>query len=61
MAHEKVWANNENLNKFELKKLEKDGLDILEEIDTFAKNGLCFHSGRRLGFAQMGGAVSSTA
>ncbi|MED1437556.1 nitrite/sulfite reductase [Aeribacillus composti] len=39
MAHEKVWANNENLNKFELKKLEKDGLDILEEIDTFAKNG----------------------
>lgn len=39
MAYEKVWANNENLNKVELKKLEKDGLDILNDIDTFAKNG----------------------
>ncbi|PLR94868.1 nitrite/sulfite reductase [Bacillus sp. T33-2] len=39
MAYVKHWANNEKLNKTELKKLEKDGLKILEDIPYYAANG----------------------
>lgn len=39
MAYEKIWANNEKLNKNELKKLEKDGLTIFEDIKRYAAEG----------------------
>jgi ferredoxin-nitrite reductase len=39
MAYEKVWADNPNLNKTELKKLKKDGLKIFEDIPYYAKHG----------------------
>ncbi|SFA51212.1 ferredoxin-nitrite reductase [Parageobacillus thermantarcticus] len=39
MAYEKVWANNPNLNKVELKKLKKDGLKIFDDIPYYAKHG----------------------
>lgn len=39
MAYTKVWADNEKLNKEEKAKLEKDGLDILNDIPTYAKEG----------------------
>ncbi|WP_100372525.1 nitrite/sulfite reductase [Bacillus sp. FJAT-45037] len=40
MAYEKVWANEpDKLNKDEQLKLNKDGLDILNDIDRFAKEG----------------------
>ncbi|WP_221565096.1 nitrite/sulfite reductase [Alkalihalobacillus sp. TS-13] len=39
MAYEKFWADNEKLNKTELKKLEKDGLEIFEDIPYYAENG----------------------
>jgi len=39
MAYEKVWKDNEKLNKTELKKLEKDGLEILKDIPKYAKSG----------------------
>ncbi len=34
---EKSWKSRENLNKNELAKLEKDGLEILKELDALAK------------------------
>jgi ferredoxin-nitrite reductase len=39
MTYTKIWANNEKLNKTELQKLKKDGLKILEDIPTYARNG----------------------
>ncbi|MGP4079422.1 nitrite/sulfite reductase [Pseudalkalibacillus sp. R45] len=39
MAYEKFWADNEKLNKTELKKLEKDGLEIFKDIPYYAENG----------------------
>lgn len=40
MAYEKIWANDESkLNKEEIHKLKKDGLDILNDIDRYAKEG----------------------
>lgn len=39
MAYVKKWANNPNLNKTELKKLKRDGLEILKDIDYYAANG----------------------
>lgn len=39
MTYEKVWANDPKLNKEEHLKLEKDGLEILKEIDKYAKTG----------------------
>ncbi|MCF6408150.1 nitrite/sulfite reductase [Pseudalkalibacillus salsuginis] len=39
MAYEKIWADNEKLNKTELKKLEKDGLEIFKDIPYYAENG----------------------
>ncbi|MBS2772873.1 nitrite/sulfite reductase [Anoxybacillus rupiensis] len=39
MAYEKTWAANPKLNKTELKKLEKDGLKIFDEIPRYAKEG----------------------
>ncbi|WP_044895536.1 nitrite/sulfite reductase [Bacillus alveayuensis] len=39
MAYGKIWKNNENLNKTELKKLEKDGLEIFQDIEEFAQKG----------------------
>ncbi len=39
MAYEKIWANDEKLSKEELHKLKKDGLDILNDIDRYAKEG----------------------
>lgn len=40
LAYEKVWAKNpEKLNKEELQKLEHDGLEILNDIETYAKQG----------------------
>ncbi|WP_243289934.1 nitrite/sulfite reductase [Bacillus sp. FJAT-47783] len=39
MSYEKVWKNNEKLNKTELKKLEKDGLEIFKDIKEYAKSG----------------------
>jgi len=39
MAYERVWADNPNLNKTELKKLEKDGLKIFEDIPYYAQHG----------------------
>ncbi len=39
MAYEKIWADNEKLNKNELKKLEKDGLEIFNDIPYYAENG----------------------
>ncbi|WP_044894945.1 nitrite/sulfite reductase [Bacillus alveayuensis] len=39
MAYEKIWANNPNLNKTELKKLKKDGLKIFEDIPYYAQHG----------------------
>ncbi|MGC4376159.1 nitrite/sulfite reductase [Fictibacillus sp. Mic-4] len=39
MSYVKTWATNEKLNKTELKKLEKDGLKIFEDIPAYAKNG----------------------
>ncbi|OIJ13434.1 ferredoxin--nitrite reductase [Anaerobacillus alkalilacustris] len=39
MAYEKVWANDEKLSKEEIHKLKKDGLDILNDIDRYAKEG----------------------
>ncbi|MGN1386237.1 MAG: nitrite/sulfite reductase [Bacillus sp. (in: firmicutes)] len=39
MAYVKHWADNEKLNKTELSKLEKDGLQILEDIPQYAKDG----------------------
>lgn len=39
MAYEKVWANDERLNKNEINKLTKDGLSIFEDIPKYAKSG----------------------
>ncbi|MBJ7993596.1 nitrite/sulfite reductase [Bacillus mycoides] len=39
MTYEKVWANNEKLNQTEKKKLEKDGLEIFNDIPYYAENG----------------------
>ncbi|WP_078552979.1 nitrite/sulfite reductase [Bacillus alkalicellulosilyticus] len=40
MAYVKTWAEDTSkLNKDELKKLEKDGLDILKDIEKYAKEG----------------------
>ncbi|WLR52823.1 nitrite/sulfite reductase [Bacillus tianshenii] len=39
MAYEKIWANNEKLNKNEKAKLEKDGLEILNDIPGYAEKG----------------------
>ncbi|MDQ0214033.1 ferredoxin-nitrite reductase [Oikeobacillus pervagus] len=39
MAYEKIWANDPKLNKTELKKLEKDGLEVLKDIPYYAENG----------------------
>ncbi|WP_002149480.1 nitrite/sulfite reductase [Bacillus cereus] len=39
MRYEKVWANNEKLNPSEKKKLEKDGLEIFNDIPYYAENG----------------------
>lgn len=40
MAYEKIWANDESkLSKEEIHKLKKDGLDILNDIDRYAKEG----------------------
>ncbi|WP_017728242.1 nitrite/sulfite reductase [Halalkalibacterium ligniniphilum] len=40
MAYEKVWAKDPSkLSKDELKKLEKDGLEILDDIEKYAKTG----------------------
>jgi ferredoxin-nitrite reductase len=40
VAYEKFWANkSEKLNKDEQMKLRKDGLNILNDIDRFAKEG----------------------
>ncbi|MGG3673691.1 nitrite/sulfite reductase [Bacillus nitratireducens] len=39
MSYEKVWANNEKLNQTEKKKLEKDGLEIFNDIPYYAENG----------------------
>jgi ferredoxin-nitrite reductase len=36
---ERGWETQEKLNKFELYKLQKDGLDILNDIDKFAEHG----------------------
>ncbi|RNA67456.1 nitrite/sulfite reductase [Alteribacter keqinensis] len=39
MAYTKVWKDNEKLNKEEKAKLQKDGLDILEDIPRYAEEG----------------------
>jgi ferredoxin-nitrite reductase len=39
MVYEKKWANNPNLNKVEIKKLKKDGLEIFNDIPYYAKHG----------------------
>ncbi|MCM3760413.1 nitrite/sulfite reductase [Alkalihalobacillus oceani] len=40
MAYEKIWAKEpDKLNKDELRKLEKDGLEILQDIERYAKEG----------------------
>lgn len=39
MAYEKIWADNEKLNKTEVVKLEKDGLRILDDIPEYAQKG----------------------
>ncbi|MGM0790988.1 MAG: nitrite/sulfite reductase [Bacillota bacterium] len=39
MAYVKHWADNEKLNKTEKAKLEKDGLEILNDIPYYAANG----------------------
>lgn len=39
MPYEKIWKDNEKLNKTELKKLEKDGLEIFQDIEEYAKTG----------------------
>lgn len=39
MSYEKVWANNEKLNQTEKNKLQKDGLEIFNDIPYYAENG----------------------
>ncbi|OEH92744.1 nitrite/sulfite reductase [Bacillus solimangrovi] len=39
MSYKKVWSNNEKLSKNELAKLDKDGLEILNDIPNYAKQG----------------------
>jgi ferredoxin-nitrite reductase len=39
MAYEKTWKENPKLNKTEVMKLEKDGLQIFDDIPHYAKNG----------------------
>ncbi|MFB5663335.1 nitrite/sulfite reductase [Alteribacillus sp. HJP-4] len=40
MAYKKTWAENpDQLNKDELRKLDRDGLDILNDIEYYAANG----------------------
>jgi ferredoxin-nitrite reductase len=39
MTYVKHWVNNEKLNKTELKKLEKDGLKIFDDIPYYAEHG----------------------
>jgi ferredoxin-nitrite reductase len=39
MSYEKVWKDNPKLNKEELRKLEKDGLEIFKDIPYYAENG----------------------
>ncbi|ADU31593.1 nitrite/sulfite reductase [Evansella cellulosilytica] len=39
MSYTKVWADNEKLSKEEKLKLEKDGLEILNDIPQYAKDG----------------------
>lgn len=39
MAYEKIWADNPNLNKTELRKLQKDALKIFDDIPYYAQNG----------------------
>lgn len=40
MAYEKIWANDESkLSKEEIHKLKKDGLDILNDIERYARKG----------------------
>lgn len=39
MGYVKKWADNDNINASEKKKLVKDGLRIFEDIPTYAQNG----------------------
>ncbi|WP_257348475.1 nitrite/sulfite reductase [Pseudalkalibacillus decolorationis] len=39
MAYEKIWVDNEKLNKTEVKKLKKDGLEVFKDIPYYAENG----------------------
>lgn len=39
MSYVKTWTASHNLNSMELAKLEKDGLDILNDIPQYAKDG----------------------
>ncbi|MCO7125181.1 nitrite/sulfite reductase [Sporolactobacillus shoreicorticis] len=39
MSYEKVWADNQKLNKNEISKLKKDGLTIFDDIPHYAKAG----------------------
>lgn len=39
MSYEKVWKDNPKLNKDELRKLEKDGLEIFNDIPYYAEHG----------------------
>lgn len=39
MAYEKVWVDNQRLNKNEKQKLKKDGLEIFDDIPVYAKKG----------------------
>ncbi|OMP67243.1 nitrite/sulfite reductase [Domibacillus epiphyticus] len=39
MAYEKVWANNEKLSKQELQKIERDWLEIFNDIKGYSQGG----------------------
>ncbi|MCD8500698.1 MAG: nitrite/sulfite reductase [Bacillaceae bacterium] len=39
MGYTKVWADNSKLSKEEISKLEKDGLEILDDIEVYAEQG----------------------
>jgi ferredoxin-nitrite reductase len=39
MGYDKFWRDNPNLNKTEIRKLQKDGLKIFDDIPHYAKNG----------------------
>ena len=49
MSYDKVWANNEKLNQTEKNKLEKDGLEIFNDIPYYAENGFESIPKRRVG------------